>query len=96
MTPKPAQTQSTPSPKRNNNSWAMALLPYIEHPEKYDKSVVYEYNDEIVAIYDLYPKAKKHFLVLPRLKIESITKLNKDHVSVLKKMYQMATKILSE
>lgn len=39
---------------------------YLEHPEKSDKSQVIFYDDEFVAINDLYPKSSVHCLLLPR------------------------------
>ncbi|CRG83726.1 aprataxin [Talaromyces islandicus] len=39
---------------------------YIEHPETFPSSVVIYYNDDFVAINDLYPKSSLHLLLLPR------------------------------
>jgi aprataxin len=39
---------------------------YILHPENYDISRVIYYNDDFVAINDLYPKSTVHTLLLPR------------------------------
>jgi len=38
----------------------------VEKPEKYDSSRVIFYNDNFVAIHDLYPKSSIHTLLLPR------------------------------
>jgi aprataxin len=39
---------------------------YIKHPEKSNKSEVVFYDDDFVAINDLYPKSSVHCLLLPR------------------------------
>jgi len=39
---------------------------YIDHPEKYDSSRIIFYEDDFVAINDLYPKSSVHALLLPR------------------------------
>lgn len=41
---------------------------YIDHPEKYDSSRIIFYDDNFVAINDLYPKSSVHTLLLPRSK----------------------------
>ncbi|KAI7969457.1 hypothetical protein EIK77_005087 [Talaromyces pinophilus] len=43
-----------------------ALGLYIERPETYPSSVVVYYNDDFVAIHDLFPKSSLHLLLLPR------------------------------
>ncbi|EKD20341.1 HIT domain-containing protein [Drepanopeziza brunnea f. sp. 'multigermtubi' MB_m1] len=42
------------------------LGPYIDHPEKFDASRVICYDENFVAIHDLYPKSSVHTLLLPR------------------------------
>jgi aprataxin len=39
---------------------------YILNPKKYDPTIVIYYNDDFVAINDLYPKSSVHCLLLPR------------------------------
>lgn len=43
-----------------------ALGAYIARPESYPSSVVVYYNDDVVAIRDLFPKSAVHLLLLPR------------------------------
>ncbi|RAO70769.1 uncharacterized protein BHQ10_006781 [Talaromyces amestolkiae] len=43
-----------------------ALGLYIERPESYPSSVVIYYNDNFVAIHDMFPKSSLHLLLLPR------------------------------
>lgn len=39
---------------------------YLERPETFSSSVVIYFNDDFVAINDLYPKSSLHLLLLPR------------------------------
>lgn len=48
-------------------SWALGLLNNIKDPSNWIIS-----NDEIVVIADKFPKARFHFLVLPRQDIPDI------------------------
>ena len=49
-----------PSDPRNG------LLVYINRPEAFQSDRVITYNDSVVLIHDLYPKATVHLLLLPR------------------------------
>lgn len=44
--------------------------------------IVYE-DDQIVAFYDLYPKAPVHLLVVPKLHIESMSHVEAEHAPLL-------------
>lgn len=61
--------------------WATKLLDSMKDP----KLIVKE-DDKLVIIKDAYPKAKHHFLVLPKENISSLRALNSSHVSLLKHM----------
>ncbi|KAJ5938902.1 hypothetical protein N7466_002036 [Penicillium verhagenii] len=39
---------------------------YIARPETYPSSVVVKYNEDFVAIHDMFPKSSLHLLLLPR------------------------------
>ncbi|KAJ5945554.1 Aprataxin-like protein [Penicillium verhagenii] len=39
---------------------------YIAKPETYPSSVVVKYNEDFVAIHDMFPKSSLHLLLLPR------------------------------
>ncbi|OWR42194.1 aprataxin [Danaus plexippus plexippus] len=49
-----------------------------------DPKSIYKETENVVVIHDKYPKAKIHYLVLPRDEISSIFKLNKSHITLLK------------
>eukprot|EP00026_Physarum_polycephalum_P011872 Phypoly_transcript_12120.p1 GENE.Phypoly_transcript_12120~~Phypoly_transcript_12120.p1 ORF type:complete len:347 (+),score=49.51 Phypoly_transcript_12120:10-1050(+) len=73
------------------------LLVYCDHPDdpKY-KDCVVEYDDSMVVIYDKYPKAEYHFLVLPRVHIRGPHVLNSAHVPVVKSMLQKAQDMVAK
>ncbi|OKL57756.1 hypothetical protein UA08_07007 [Talaromyces atroroseus] len=68
--PKPAVTPKETGDATNKKTLFSnprdALGSYIERPESYPSSVVVYYNDDFVAIHDLYPKSSLHLLLLPR------------------------------
>ncbi|EED12890.1 conserved hypothetical protein [Talaromyces stipitatus ATCC 10500] len=63
---KSKQTEPQKPKKHMFNPSRNALGLYIERPESYPASVVVYYNDDFVAIHDLYPKSSLHLLLLPR------------------------------
>ncbi|KAG5461108.1 MAG: hypothetical protein BJ554DRAFT_6750 [Olpidium bornovanus] len=66
--------------------WANALKPYCVHPETFPKEEVVEYDDEFVVIYDKYPKAKQHLLVMPRKEMNGLASLGRDSLPVFEKL----------
>ncbi|XP_072996048.1 transcription factor bHLH140 [Typha latifolia] len=88
------------STKKTWGSWALALHEIAMHPEKH-KDTVMDISDEFLVVNDLYPKAKKHILVLSRLHgLDSIADAKKEHVPLLRRMHsagvRWAQKFLSE
>ncbi|XP_037942645.1 aprataxin-like protein, partial [Teleopsis dalmanni] len=51
-------------------------------------------SDFGVVIEDRYPKAKNHFLVLPKENIPTIYNLTKDHLQLLDKLHMLAIDVL--
>ncbi|XP_029648331.1 aprataxin [Octopus sinensis] len=74
--------------KRFPGHWSQGLLSSMENPELRVDS-----DDQAVVIKDKYPKAKYHFLVLPKMKISNLKSVTGDHVSLLKHMHKMGSKI---
>ncbi|KAJ5636450.1 Aprataxin-like protein [Penicillium longicatenatum] len=56
-------TPRSENPFRNGRD---GLGAYIAKPETYPSNVVINYNEEFVAIYDMFPKSSLHLLLLPR------------------------------
>jgi hypothetical protein len=52
-----AQPKQSAAVKSTGN-WADALWPYAEHPERYDKNTVVDFDDRFVVIRDQYPKVR--------------------------------------
>ncbi|EFA77384.1 histidine triad family protein [Heterostelium album PN500] len=85
-TPTPTSNSAKPKPITSiGNRWSDALLPYCKSPEDHKDSVVY-YDDQIVIIRDYYPKAKHHYLVMPRRIIPSINDLKITDIELLEYM----------
>ena len=70
--------------KVGSGGWNDVLLPYYQKPETFPKSEVYYYDNEFVIIYDKYPKAKKHLLVIPRKYIDNIGELKKQDLELVR------------
>lgn len=51
-------------------------------------------SETAVVIRDKYPKAKHHFLVLPKDDISSIFKLKRDHIPILDELRLLATNVI--
>ncbi|KAG9243269.1 HIT-like domain-containing protein [Calycina marina] len=60
-------TAESPQPRKKSTyqvSWRKLLGDAIDHPER--DSRVFYYDDDFSFVYDKYPKASVHFLLLPR------------------------------
>ncbi|CAG8687912.1 11800_t:CDS:10, partial [Funneliformis mosseae] len=85
-----------PLPKLGGGGWTNVLFPYCQKPETFPKSEVYCYDDESVIIYDKYPKAKKHLLVIPRKRIDNIEELKKQDLELIKKLKEKGQEIIEK
>ncbi|KAF0515977.1 HIT-like protein [Gigaspora margarita] len=89
---------STPKIKTKSSSsthkWLNVLLPYCEQPEIFSNKIVYYYDDDIVIIWDKYPKAKIHLLVMPRQKIDSIEDLRKQDLNLIEVLKRKGQQII--
>ncbi|KAL5549004.1 hypothetical protein UlMin_004235 [Ulmus minor] len=73
-------------------SWAQALYHTAMQPEKH-KDTVLEVSDDVVVIYDVYPKAWKHLLFLARHKgLDRLADICKEHLQLLKTMHAVELK----
>lgn len=69
----------------------MKLVESMKNPDMIVRS------DELtVAIRDAYPKAKHHFLILPKADIPNLRSLNKSHVSLLETMLENGRAVIDE
>ncbi|KAJ1297594.1 hypothetical protein BS78_01G388500 [Paspalum vaginatum] len=75
-------------------SWAQALYELAMNPEKYKNSdSILETSDEFVVLKDLYPKAKRHVLVISRMDgLDSLADVKKEHLPLLRRMHSAGVK----
>eukprot|EP01089_Gocevia_fonbrunei_P003550 TRINITY_DN1353_c0_g1_i3.p1 TRINITY_DN1353_c0_g1~~TRINITY_DN1353_c0_g1_i3.p1 ORF type:complete len:193 (+),score=19.25 TRINITY_DN1353_c0_g1_i3:1471-2049(+) len=73
-------------------SWANALADYIQNPERH-KDSIYEHNSDLIVIFDAYPKAKKHLLILPTKLINGFSELDLKDIELITKMKLKAEEI---
>uniref|UniRef100_A0A161MT06 Aprataxin n=1 Tax=Triatoma infestans TaxID=30076 RepID=A0A161MT06_TRIIF len=62
-------------------AWKMQLINSMKDPE-----LVIHKNNTLTVIKDKYPKAEKHFLILPNENIIGINKLSKNNIELLRDM----------
>ena len=77
-------------PTKRPPHWSKGLLASMEDP-----SMIVTSDDLTVTITDMYPKARHHYLVLPRKDIPSLKTLNESHVPLLTHMLQVARDFVS-
>lgn len=56
---------------------------------------IYE-DDDVIAFNDINPSARVHFLIVPKLHIESLASCEDEHQDLLGKMLLLAPKIAKE
>ncbi len=53
-------------------------------------------DDDIIAIHDIHPVAPVHFMLIPKIHIESLLHAEEDHQAVLGKMMVLAPRLAKE
>jgi aprataxin len=86
---------SAPHTQARTGHWSTSLLSYLKNPENHPDAVII-HTDELVVIKDKFPKAQLHLLVLPRQSIQNPSHLQKQHLSLVKNMEQMALNLASQ
>ncbi|KAL4216894.1 hypothetical protein ACF0H5_023355 [Mactra antiquata] len=69
----------TQGKKKISGHWSQGLYASMSDPD-----MIVESDDKVVVIKDKYPKAKHHFLILPKENIPNLKSLKPDHVDLLK------------
>ncbi|XP_062864735.1 aprataxin isoform X2 [Trichomycterus rosablanca] len=83
---------STPTPEKESaGHWSQGLKVSMQDP----KMQVYK-DDRVVVIKDKYPKARYHWLVLPRESISSLKVLRSEHVDLLKHMQTVGRSMVQQ
>ncbi|XP_049873976.1 aprataxin-like protein [Pectinophora gossypiella] len=78
MSKRTSETVTQSVIEKKSKSWSLGLVNSMINPD-----YIIKQTDRIVVIRDKYPKAKIHYLVLPREDISSIHKLNSSHIDLL-------------
>jgi aprataxin len=74
-------------------SWSNGLLKYCLKPTEHPEQVVLVTAD-VVAIKDVYPKSKNHFLIMPRAQL-TMKQLRRTHVPLLRSMKSCVDQIIT-
>mmetsp|Transcript_14923 Transcript_14923/g.21748 ORF Transcript_14923/g.21748 Transcript_14923/m.21748 type:complete len:267 (-) Transcript_14923:473-1273(-) len=72
----------------------MALMRILDEPQKHEKSIVMQ-DAKCLVIYDAYPKARYHLLVLPKEKVMSISDLRLHHLPLIQHMHRVALHVIA-
>jgi len=71
--------------------WSLGLKQSMSDPQ-----LVVDDDDRVVVIKDKYPKARFHFLVLPKDNIPNLKSLTKDHLPLLRYMSEKGKEVASK
>lgn len=83
------ETGSQPEAKKPAfGHWANGLLAAM-----YDPNLRVYADDRVVVIRDRYPKAKFHFLVLPKEPLSSLKVVERKHIDLLQYMHDVGQRI---
>ncbi|KAJ1976852.1 aprataxin-like protein [Dimargaris verticillata] len=68
---------------------------YCRAPTRYPQEVL-DYDSELVVVYDKYPKAYYHFLILPRVPILNIYGLTRADIPLIQRMERRAKQLITQ
>ncbi|XP_066252656.1 aprataxin [Euwallacea similis] len=91
MKRKATQTEAIDKPAVKKGFWALGLLKTMNDPKCIIKT-----DDQITIIKDMYPKARHHFLVLPKQDISNLKAVTVKHLPLLKHMENIARAYVKE
>src|SRR5690606_36427230 len=60
---------------------------HLPSPENFGPDVVRHFDDDIVVIYDKFPKAQLHLLIMPRKSIPNYAALSREDLPLLSRMH---------
>ncbi|KAG8184402.1 hypothetical protein JTE90_004574 [Oedothorax gibbosus] len=84
-------TQENAPKKAKTGHWSLGLKASMEDPE-----LIVEFDEKIVIIKDKYPKAKHHYLILPKENVPNLKSLKKEHLPLLKHMKTKADEMVEK
>lgn len=79
-----SKRKKTHDANQKSGHWSQGLKQALKDPN----NIICE-SKNCSVINDKYPKAKKHFLVIPKIDLSSMTVLNKNHVSLIEEMMEI-------
>ncbi|XP_033211595.1 aprataxin [Belonocnema kinseyi] len=88
---KSAPTNSSGGPPAKKNHWSGGLLASMQDPEL----KVLE-DDDVIVIKDKYPKAKFHYLVMPKKDIPALKHVTKENIDLLEHMEKVGENLTKE
>lgn len=77
--------------KAAKGRWTLGLLDLVDNP-----NYIVQSDDLVTVIKDKYPKAKIHYLVIPKEDIPSLKEVTYEHLPLLKHMEKVAKKVIGE
>eukprot|EP01084_Bolivina_argentea_P245718 411307_1 len=83
-----------PPPCSQRNNWRQALYIYLGKGQRREEAVYYE-NEVAVVIYDGFPKAQKHLLLLPKQLpgVKTPNDLQRGHLETLREIHSLAARV---
>ena len=76
--------KKTEDMNQKSGHWSQGLKQALKDPN----NIIFE-SKNCSVINDKYPKAKKHFLVISKIDLSSMSVLNKNHVSLIEEMMEI-------
>ena len=95
---KPEQPKPKPPSARN---WSDALLLYVQNPQNLPRSLsplpsaMYSYNEKFSIVWDEFPKASAHLLVIPR-RVIGLRDLTAKDIGLVQEMFEMGSIVVKE
>ena len=83
-----------PPPEPAGFGFENALLRIIDAPGKHEHVILMQ-DDTCLVLYDAYPKAVYHVLVLPKERVMSLNDLRREHLPLIKHMHRVALHVIS-
>ena len=89
VTTPPPSDFTRPRPPQSPTGWQDGLIYALS-----DQNQIFEQDDLTVTLYDAFPKARYHYLVVPREDIHSVKELSRDNLELLKHIHKVAEDLI--
>lgn len=88
--PPPSDFGIQPSRSHQGDNWQDGLITAMS-----DTTQVYQSDELTVTLIDMFPKARYHYLVVPKEDINSVEELSRDKIALLEHIHQVAADFIS-